>query len=210
MSNTLLPFLFTHSRETLSPSLALSCCHTMPDAGYWILDPWSVEFGFQSLIVSEFQLPWTEFQITKHRIPDFRSKISQIPEYTCKHFPDSRIQITLHGTKHCVAEKKVCHPAGLRHILPIGRFFQKAPKQPVFSQIPVKQCQVNCPSHRWIDLYLTVQHQPKFYVGNYIFFLVYSVGSLFIWQLDMLRLVGKERVGVGVGCEKVLFSLVFI
>ena len=57
-----------------------------------------------------------------------------------------RIRITRANISKLLWQRKGArHPTGLRNILLIGRFVQKAQKQPVFFQIPDKQCQVNCP-----------------------------------------------------------------
>ena len=69
------------------------------------------------------------------RIRITRANISRIPE-----------------SKLLWQRKGARHPTGLRNILLIGRFVQKGQKQPVFLQIPDKQCQVNCPTHSRIDL----------------------------------------------------------
>ena len=64
-----------------------------------------------------------------------------------------RIRITRANISKLLWQRKGArHPTGLRNILLIGRFVQKAQKQPVFFQIPDKQCQVNCPTHSRIDL----------------------------------------------------------
>ena len=51
----------------------------------------SVKLGFWIPVVSGIQIPWAVFHIPKPRILDSTRRISRIPDYKSKIFPDSGI-----------------------------------------------------------------------------------------------------------------------
>ena len=102
----------------------------------------SARFNFLDL---NSRLQSTGFLIFDAKFP--RIRITRVNIFR---IPESKL---LYMTQANVWQREGAHhPTGLRNILLIGRFVQKAQKQPVFFQIPDKQCQVNCPTQSRIDL----------------------------------------------------------
>ena len=71
------------------PKTVLDAGFRIPSTGFWILCPWNLNSGFQSLV--GFRIPWAVFKIPKPRISDSttqfpgfqipQAKIFRIPEF---------------------------------------------------------------------------------------------------------------------------------